>query len=232
MGLVDLGIIIFIFLGGIAGYRKGAIKEFISAIGFVLIAVLSFVLKNPLSSLFYENLPFFNFDGIFKGVTVLNIFLYELIAFLLIFFVLTLLWRLVVIASGIIQRIINMTIILGFPSKVLGFVLGIIHYYIIAFVVIYILVLPFFNISYVMDSRCAQVILNDTPVISNVVKNNMDFVYEFAELRDKYKNTDFNYEALDLFLKYDIISLDSVRKLQDKGKLHIDGIDSLIKKYE
>ena len=176
MGLVDLGIIIFIFLGGIAGYRKGAIKEFISAIGFVLIAVLSFVLKNPLSSLFYENLPFFNFDGIFKGVTVLNIFLYELIAFLLIFFVLTLLWRLVVIASGIIQRIINMTIILGFPSKVLGFVLGIIHYYIIAFVVIYILVLPFFNISYVMDSRCAQVILNDTPVISNVVKNNMDFV--------------------------------------------------------
>ena len=232
MGLVDLGIIIFIFLGGIAGYRKGAIKEFISAIGFVLIAVLSFVLKNPLSSLFYENLPFFNFDGIFKGVTVLNIFLYELIAFLLIFFVLTLLWRLVVIASGIIQRIINMTIILGFPSKVLGFVLGIIHYYIIAFVVIYILVLPFFNISYVMDSRCAQVILNDTPVISNVVKNNMDFVSEFAELRDKYKNTDFNYEALDLFLKYDIISLDSVRKLQDKGKLHIDGIDSLIKKYE
>lgn len=232
MGLVDLGIIIFIFLGGIAGYRKGAIKEFISAIGFVLIAVLSFVLKNPLSSLFYENLPFFNFDGIFKGVTVLNIFLYELIAFLLIFFVLTLLWRLVVIASGIIQRIINMTIILGFPSKVLGFVLGIIHYYIIAFVVIYILVLPFFNISYVMDSRCAQVILNDTPVISNVVKNNMDFVSEFAELRDKYKNTDFNYEALDLFLKYDIISLDSVRRLQDKGKLHIDGIDSLIKKYE
>ena len=59
---------------------------------------------------------------------------------------------------------------------------------------------------------------------------------EFAELKNKYKNTDsaskFNYDTLDLFLKYDIVDVKSVRKLREKNKLKIDGIDELIKKYE
>lgn len=236
MSLVDIIIIVFIVIGGVVGYRRGAVKEFVSAIGFVLITVLSFILKNPLSILFYENLPFFKFGGIFKGVTVLNIILYEFIAFLLVFLVLMLLWKLVLFASSIIQKIINMTIILGFPSKILGFLLGIIEYYLIAFVILYVLTLPIFSIKLVTDSKYSDFILNDTPIISDTVKSSVGFIDEFVDLKDKYENTEsanqFNYETLDLFLKYDIINIDSVKKLREKDKLKIDGIDELISKYE
>ena len=55
-------------------------------------------------------------------------------------------------------------------------------------------------------------------------------------MKEKYDNTDsaskFNYDTLDLFLKYDIIDIKSARKLREKNKLKIDGIDALLKKYE
>ena len=92
MGLVDVLIIIFILIGGALGWKRGVIKEAASALGIVLITVLSFIFKNPLSIILYENLPFFKFGGIFKGVTVLNIALYELIAFLIVFSILMILF--------------------------------------------------------------------------------------------------------------------------------------------
>ena len=61
MNIVDVIIIIFILIGGLLGFKRGAVKEFVSAIGFFVVVVLSFLLKNPLSVIFYENLPFFKF---------------------------------------------------------------------------------------------------------------------------------------------------------------------------
>ena len=236
MSIVDIIIIIFIAVGGILGFKRGAIKEFVYAIGFFVITVLSFLFKNPLSIIFYENLPFFKFGGVLKGVTVLNIALYEFIAFLIVFLVLTLLWKLVIFASGLIQKIINMTIIFGFPSKILGFLIGIVEYYFFCFIVIYVLTLPIFSVTVVCESKYAQFILNDTPIISNTVKNSFGFIVEFTDLKEKYKNTNsanqFNYDTLDLFLKYDIIDVESVKTLKEKNKISIEGLNNLIEKYE
>jgi len=236
MGLVDIIIFIFIFLGGVWGWKRGVFKELVSALGIILITILAFVLKNPLSVILYENLPFFKFGGIFKGVTVLNIALYELLAFFIVFSILTVLWRLVIFASSIVQRFIDMTIILGIPSKILGFLIGLVEYYLICFIVLYILVLPIFSVQKVVDSKFANFILEKTPFVSCKFGENIEFLNEFASLKDKYKSTDsatqFNYDTLDLFLKYDIIDVNSAKKLREKNKLRIDGIDELIKKYE
>lgn len=236
MALVDILIIGFIFIGGFVGWKRGVIKEVASAVGVVLITILSFIFKNPLSIILYENLPFFKFGGIFKGVTVLNIALYELIAFLIVFSILMILWKIVMFASGIVQKIIDMTIILGFPSKILGFIIGLVEYYLICFVVLYILVLPIFSVKEVVDSKYANFVLEKTPLISNMFGDKMEFLDEFVSLKEKYKNTDsaneFNYDTLDLFLKYDIIDINSAKKLREKNKLKIDGIDNLLKKYE
>lgn len=236
MSIVDIFIIVFILIGGLLGLKRGAVKEFISAIGFFVIVVLSFLLKNPLSVIFYENLPFFKFGGIFKGVTALNIALYELIAFLVVALVLTFIWKLVEYASNIMQKIINMTILLGLPSKIIGFIIGLLEYYVLAFIIIYILTLPIFSVKPVIESKNAKFILNDTPIISSFVKESTGFIGEFIELRDKYQVTEsanqFNYETLDLFMKYDIVDIKSVKKLKEKNKISIDGIDTLIQKYE
>lgn len=236
MNIVDVIIIIFILIGGLLGFKRGAVKEFVSAIGFFVIVVLSFLLKNPLSVIFYENLPFFKFGGIFKGVTALNIALYELIAFLVVALVLTFIWKLVEYASNIMQKIINMTILLGLPSKIIGFIIGLLEYYVLAFIIIYILTLPIFSVKPVIESKNARFILNDTPIISRFVKKSSGFIGEFIELRNKYQVTEsanqFNYETLDLFMKYDIVDVKSVKKLKEKNKISIDGIDTLIQKYE
>ena len=236
MGIVDIIIIVLIVIGGIIGWKRGVIKEIAGTVGIVLVTVFSFLLKNPVSIVFYENLPFFRFGGIFKGVTALNILLYELIAFLIVFIVLMILWKLVLLASGLIQRILDMSFLLGIPSKILGFLVGAIEFYLICFVTIYILSFPIFNIKEVRESDYAKFILNDTPIISNFVDNNKEFVDEFVSLKEKYDNAEsanqFNYETLDLFLKYDIIDIKSAKKLRERNKLKIDGIDNLLKKYE
>ena len=58
---------------------------------------------------------------------------------------------------------------------------------------------------------------------------------EFASLKDKYNETNdsnkFNYETLDLYLKYDIVDVALVKKLVDRDKLHIKSVDILLKKY-
>ena len=236
MNIVDVIIIIFILIGGFLGFKRGAVKEFVSAIGFFVIVVLAFILKNPLSVFFYENLPFFKFGGIFKGVTALNIALYEFIAFLTAALVLTFIWKLIEHASNLMQKLINMTIILGLPSKIIGFVIGLLEYYILSFIIIYILTIPIFSVKEVIESKNAQFILHKTQVISKFAKNSAGFIGEFIELRDKYEVTEsanqFNYETLDLFMKYDIVNVKSVKKLKEKNKISIDGIENLIKKYE
>ena len=151
-------------------------------------------------------------------------------AFLVVALVLTFIWKLVECASSVMQKIINMTIFLGLPSKIIGFIIGIMEYYVIAFIIIYILTLPIISCKPVIES------LNETPIISRFVRKSSGFIGEFIELRDKYQVTEsanqFNYETLDLFMKYDIVDVKSVKKLKEKNKISIDGIDELIKKYE
>lgn len=236
MGIVDIVIIILIIIGGIIGWKRGVIKEIVGTVGIALVTVFSFLLKNPVSIVLYENLPFFKFGGIFKGVTALNILLYELIAFLVVFIVLMFLYKLILLASGLIQRILDMSFLLGLPSKILGFLVGVIKMYLICFIAIYVLSFPLFNIKLVKESTWAKFILNGTPVISKFIDENTEFIGEFASLKEKYDNTEsanqFNYETLDLFLKYDIIDIKSARKLRERNKLKIDGIDELLEKYK
>ena len=59
-------------------------------------------------------------------------------------------------------------------------------------------------------------------------------INDFESLKESYNGKDaneFNLQSLDLFLKYDIISIDSVDKLIEKDKLKIEGIETVLEKY-
>lgn len=120
MNIVDACIILLLGLGFVIGFKRGFTKSIAKSAGFVLVIILAFILKNPLSEYMYQNLPFLSFWGIFKGVTVLNILLYEVIAFLVILALLSIILKMVIFATSIFEKILNMTIILGIPSKILG----------------------------------------------------------------------------------------------------------------
>lgn len=233
--IIDIGIVIIILFGAVIGFKRGFTKQLVRAIGFILVVLIAFNLKNVVSGFLYQNLPFFNFMGIFKGVTVLNIFLYELIAFLAVMAILMIILRLILFATGMLETVLNFTIVFGLLSKILGAVVGAIEYFVIAFIVLYILMIPLFNFDMVNESKLKDKILNSTPLLSNFVGKTVDVLEEFGTLKDKYEDkTDpnqFNLESLDLFLKYKVIGIESVDKLIDKNKLRIDNVESVLVKY-
>ena len=81
MSIVDILIIIFILVGGSAGFKNGFTKSVVKFLGIFVVLILSFILKNPISLILMKIGPFIPFGGIIKGVTVLNILLYEVISF-------------------------------------------------------------------------------------------------------------------------------------------------------
>lgn len=236
MKIVDIVILIIILLGAVIGFKRGFTRSLVSALGFIVIAILAYFLKNPLSILLYENLPFFKFGGILKGVTVLNIALYELLAFVIVLAILGVALKILMVATSLFEKILKMTIILGIPSKIMGAVVGALEAFVIVFISLYALSLPIFNISIVNDSNWKDTILNKTPILSAFSKDTMQVIDEFASIKEKYKDNnknaeEFNKEVLDLFLKYDVVKVSSIDKLVEKEKLQINNIEEILMKY-
>lgn len=232
MSVVDIVIIIIILLGGILGFKRGFTKEVVKTIGLILAIVFAFLLKNQLASFLYDKLPFFNFDGIIKGVTVLNIALYELIAFLILLTVFLLILKIVSIASSLFEKILNATIILGFVSKIAGAIVGLTKNYILVFIILYILNLPFLNLNILDNSNMKGPILSNTPILNKFTKTSVSIMEEFVDLKDKYETStsadEFNLDTLDLFLKYNVLTVESADELIGQGKIKTDNQERLI----
>ena len=234
--MIDIIILFVILLGTLLGIKRGFTRELVSAVGFIACIILAFLLKNPIASLLYDKLPFFTFGGILKGVTALNILLYEVIAFLITLLVLTLLLNLVKVATNLFEKVLNMTIILGIPSKILGGVVGMIEWTVICFIILFTLSMPVFENKFVYESKIYDKMLTVVPYFSKQIDSTLKVFNEFNELKEQYSinnNTNqFNLDSLDLFLKYHIIDVESADKLYKKGKFkNIYNIESVLDKY-
>ena len=234
LNIVDIIIILIIGMGAIIGFKDGAIKRATSIVGLILVVILSFSLKNYLSVFFYENLPFFDLWGIFKGIQVLNIVFYEMLAFLVIASVLTIVYRVILGITGIIEKLLKATVILSIPSKIIGFFVGIVEYYIWVYLFLFVLTLPVFNIKEIYESKTAMFIITETPVLSKYTGKTLDIyndLYSIIDNRENKTNEQVNEEAMELMLKYDIITTESAHKLINKNKVVVNN-DSFIDKYE
>ena len=234
LNIVDVIIILIILLGGLVGFKEGAIKKLTSIIGLIAVVILSFMLKNYLSVFFYENLPFFNLWGLFKGIQVVNIVFYELLAFLIISSVLTIIYRIILGITGIIEKVLKATVILSIPSKILGFFVGLFEYYIWVYLFLFILTLPVFNIKDIYESKSAMFMIKETPVLSKYTGKTLDIyneLYSIIDNRENKTNEQVNEEAMKLMLKHEIITPESAHKLINRNKVIVND-DSFIDKYE
>ena len=199
MNVVDVIIIALLILGGVAGFKAGVIKKLTDFIGMFVVIILAFYLKNYISVIMYENLPFFNFFGLINGIDALNILLYEVIAFLVIFIALLFVLKVVLMLTGLVEKILKATVILSIPSKLLGIVVGVIEMYVYLFLILVIVSLPIFDSSFLKDSKMNNFILNNTPVLSGVSGEIIDIygdVYNIIENRKNKTNEQLNEEIL------------------------------------
>jgi uncharacterized membrane protein required for colicin V production len=205
------------------GFKRGVIKSAVQLIGICSIAILSYVFKDMLSSLLMKYLPFFNFGGAFDGLTSLNILMYNLLSFLFIFIILYCVLNILLSLSGLIEKILRLTVVLAIPSKILGALLGLIEGIIISFVITFICFHLPFTESIVGDSKFSIILLERTPILSNISVNTTLTLEEannvIKDITEETDKEDANLKILHTMIYYRIISSEDAQKLIDDGKL-------------
>lgn len=234
--IVDACIILILGIGAIVGFKRGVIQSAAQFLGTLAVIIIAYYLKNPVSEFFYTYLPFFNFSGALEGVTVLNIIIYEAIAYIVIILLLWAILRVIIVITGLLELILKMTVVLSIPSKLLGIIFGLAEAYIVLFVILFCANQIFMANNQKIDSKYASVILNNTPLLSEKVSNAYNSVDEVVSMASKYQDTEdkneYNKEALDILLKNKFITADAATKLIEKEKLEITGAEEILNKYK
>lgn len=234
INLIDAFIVLFIIMGCIVGFKNGAIKEGTKFIGLFVVIIISFMLKDKLMVLFYENLPFFNFFGIIRGLDAINILFYQLLSFLVIFIAFMFVLKVLIVVTGLVEWLLKMTVFLSFPSKILGLVVGAIEFYVYLFIGLYILNMPVFNLTFVSESNLGQKILEDTPILSGLVDDTVEVYGDVANIirnRGDKSNKEINTLVLATLLDNKLITIDSARELVESNKIIIED-NSLLDQYQ
>lgn len=226
MNVIDVAVVLMILCAGVVGLKRGVFKEIVMTVGLLLVYVLAFKLKDSIANWLSLNLPFFKFWGVFAGATSLNILLYQALAFIIVFSLLMVVFNIILNITGVFEKVLKFTVILGIPSKILGFIVGLIEGYIVIFMVLFILNLPFLRIDVVEQSKFREPILSSSPVLSNVAESTNDAITDIYKLEKQFSDTKdvtyFNNETIRILLKYNVVSNDYINKLKNAGKININ----------
>lgn len=233
MNFVDYILIAILLLHLLKGFKNGLLVSIINSVGMILIFVVSFYLKGPMSIFLYEKLPFLSFAGIFKGVAAVNILFYEAIAYGITIILLGIVFGVVKRITKFMDKILSLTIFLNLPSKILGAIVGLLEGVVYSFLLLFIASVVNTTAPYVNESKYGNLILDKTPVISDVASNLVNSSKEIYDtvLRNENNTNQANLESIDILMKYDILSYESCVKLINDKKLNIIGIESVIDKY-
>lgn len=234
MNIVDYIILVILILSAVKGFRQGLIPSIVNFVGVFLVFIIAFYLKAPISSLLYQNLPFLSFGGIFKGVIGVNILFYEVIAYGLTIILLGIVFGILKKISIGLQKLLNLTILLNLPSKIIGALIGILEGILFSFILLYIGSVINTTTKYVNESKYSSIILNDIPIINSVTNNLTKSTEEIYDtiVNNQNDTNKANLETIDILMKYDILSYDSANKLVQDNKLNIKGVNIVIEKYK
>lgn len=237
LNIFDVGIILLLIMFLIVGFKNGVIREAFALIGIIAVFILSFVFKGLLGNLMCIILPFFKLSGVIEGFSVINILIYQIIAFMLVFAILLTIYEIFLKISKFIQKLVNLTIILILPSKLLGAVVSLIKGVIVLFAVFIVLMIPLKNSELFTGSTMVNQILYKTPILSQSSNNYINTVEEIYNLAEKVSNkkistNDANLELLDMMLKHKIVNKSTVESLVKLHKLDdVNNIETVLQKY-
>ena len=237
MNLFDIGLVLIFISFILVGFKNGVIRELATLIGVIVLFYLSFSLKGYIGNILCQYLPFFNFKGSIEGITTINILMYQTIAFMIVFSLLLGIYALLIKGSKIIQKLINLTIVLIIPSKILGAIVGFIKGYIVVLVFLIVLMIPLRNESIFTGSTIINYMLYNTPIISSYTNGFTNTVTEIYDLGSKVSKKEMstnsaNLKTLDIMLKHNMVDKNTIKNLVDSGKLKdIKDINSVLNNY-
>ena len=232
MNFIDILIIILLIFFGISGLKRGFFKELVMFVGTILVFYLAYKFKDPLGNWFLLRLPMFDFPNMFKGVSSLNILLYQLLAFVIVLALLLVVYNIILAITHVFEKILKLTIVLGIPSKILGFILGILEGYVIVFVILFFLNQPAFSFKPFMESKLTNRILTSSPVLTNITSNMVETIENIYELKDEKNTNTLNYKLLDMMLEQKVVDYKTANELYQNKKIVFEGIENVLAKYK
>lgn len=172
--MLDLIILIVLLAGFVIGLKRGFIVQVLHLTSFIIALIVAYVYYKPLAEKFVLWIPYPGITDTGSLAIVIDRLdldrtFYQVLAFSVIFFT-------VKIALQILASIFDFLAflpVLKSLNKLLGAVLGLVEFYLILFIVLYVLVLlPIDVIQTKMDrSILAGVILEHTPIITKMFQH-------------------------------------------------------------
>lgn len=177
--MIDLIIIILLIAGVLTGVGRGVLYQLVNLVGLIVALIVALISYKALAEKFVMYVPYptvsdetalkFGMDG----VDLMQTF-YNILAFVIIFFSVKLLFKLIASLFNFVQYVP----VLGGFNRLLGGLLGFIQVYAMLFFILYILaLLPVESIQNFIDSSIlTNLILKYTPLISTMFQQ-LWFVY-------------------------------------------------------
>ena len=201
--ILSILIIMFILMGVVIGIKRGFTYQLIKMLSLFITIIGSLLLKNIVAKLFINYFDFLDMNPHLK------IIFYRGIAFIVLCFIIRIIIRLLLKLSKKFEKLLNATIILGIPSKILGGILGFVEFYIYAFIILLILSIPIFKVN-VKSSKVANSILNETPAASKKVDTEL-----FDELQEAYNSChdDCEEKYIKILNKHGIVAKEKAKDM-------------------
>lgn len=220
--IVNIMLIVFIIAETYDGFKRGFLESSIKLLGNIAALVGAYLLKGPVSIILYTNLPFFKFDGLFKGISALNIILYEIIAFIIVYVALIIAIKIICKLTGLVEKLLSFIFLFGIPNKILGAVVGFIKGMVILYFIIFIFKFGCNLFNFEVEASLADTIV-EIPILKETFGDALNSLDEITVLAREYDNTknkeEFNKLAIDILLKYNIITEENLNKLIESGKI-------------
>lgn len=216
-------IVVLILIGDIvAGYKKGFLESGVRFLKSLIALLVAYMLKSPVSTYMYLNLPFIELDGIFKGVSAISILIYEAVAFFVVFIIVLIILSIISNIIKLDEKVLRLVSIIGVPNKIMGALVGGLKSLVILYFVLSVLYVgaSFLNID--TGESVGDYVVN-IPVLKNTfggVLNSWDDITELAVEYENIQNKEqLNKESIDILLEYDIITKENLNILIEAGKV-------------
>lgn len=220
--IVSFIIVLILIADIVAGYKTGFLESGVKFLKTIIAMLFAYFVKAPLSEYMYVNLPFFQFDGIFKGVSAISVLLYELIAFFVVFILIIAILNIISNVLGLERRILRLVSFIGVPNKIMGAIIGGLK----SLVMLYFLLSALFVGSSIYGFNVRDSIgdyIVELPILNNTFGNVLDSFEEIGVLAKEYENTQdkesLNNKSIDILLDYGIITKDNLNVLIESGKV-------------
>ncbi|MFI3260524.1 MAG: CvpA family protein [bacterium] len=230
MNIVDIGMLVIILCSMLFCSKSGVVKSAIGLAALVVSAILAFQFKDSVANYFIDLMPFVNFAGPFENLTTINVLFYHGASFILLFVVIYSILNIVIVVAGFVDKLVNATVILAVPNKILGAVVGFIQGVMLSFVIIFVLVQMPHTQQFVIDSDYGFVLLNRTPIIKDVLAQCTVVATDIAVLiteNEKETKADIDYiqkEIMSIYVKYGVLTAEYAQELIDTDKVSLPGV--------